>query len=189
MNWKFFVIGVIACLVVILTIWQSKAKRKLRERAQQQVESILKNLPEDVKFLISVSENVFARSERLGFEGLTDSEKVFFCIWTLEAEVNNGGFDQFFFNSWGKHSVEAVDAFEKIGATKTAGIVQRANSLFKNGRPPKDRTARQKELDALSQSAKDSLSRLDNEFYEYDENLEKLLHEFVVKHHAEFLKP
>ena len=36
----------------------------------------------------------------------------------LEAEINNGGFDQYFFNSAGDKAAEAINALEAIGANK-----------------------------------------------------------------------
>ena len=59
--------------------------------------------------------------------------------------------------------------------------------MFKNGKPPKDWNARQEELTRLPKSAQETLRHLDNEFYKYDEDITKLLYEFVVKHHSEFL--
>ena len=38
-----------------------------------------------------------SKIEEYGFDVLTEPEKVLATIWLLEAEVNNGGFDQFFF--------------------------------------------------------------------------------------------
>ena len=39
-------------------------------------------------------------------------------IEALEAEVNNGGFDQYFYNSAGDNTAETIQALETIGATK-----------------------------------------------------------------------
>jgi hypothetical protein len=186
MNWKFILVVIIICTVIIVSIYRWQAKRELQEEAQQAVKLPSKNIPEEVKFLIGVSEKVFARSEKVGFDGLTDPERVFYCVWILEGQVNNGGFDQFFFNSSGNYSTETVDALEKIGAAKTAGIVRRANSVFKNGQPSKNWTARQEELLAMPESVTQILTQLDKEFYKYEEDLSKLLYEFVTKHRAEF---
>ena len=187
MNWKFLLVGIIICTVIILSIYRNRSKRQLQEEAQQAVKLALQNIPEEVKFLMGISEKVFDRLEKVGFDGLTDSEKVFYCVWVLEGQVNNGGFDQYFFNTRGEYSVEAVDAFEKIGAGKTAEIIGRANSIFENGRATKDRTARKEDLDALPESAQEALRGLDDEFYKCDEDFDKLLYEFVVKHEAGFL--
>ena len=42
---------------------------------------------------------------------LSDAERIFYITQTLEMEVNNGGFSQFFYNSSGDFSNELVGAF------------------------------------------------------------------------------
>src|SRR5262249_19147060 len=48
--------------------------------------------------------------------------------WTseLEAEVNNGGFHQYFWNTQGKHANAALRGFQVISAVKHADLMQRA---------------------------------------------------------------
>ena len=66
---------------------------------------------------------VWARYQRVGLEGLSPEERVVHCVWWLEAEVNNGGFDQFFFNSAGGAVPETLEALEWIGANKTKDLL------------------------------------------------------------------
>lgn len=189
MNWKCFGFGVIICLLITVTLWRWRDRHQLQEQAQQTLKTILENMPEHVKFIIEINRNVVDRLESVGFEGLTPAERAFFSALMLNSEVNNGGFDQYYFNPSAEYAVEAVAALEKIGATKTADIVRHANSLFKSDSPPKDRVARQKELDALPEFAKETLNHLDDEFYECDEDIDKLLYDFVVENRSEFLEP
>ena len=96
-------------------------------------------------------------------------------VGVLEAEVNNGGFDQFFFNSSGDRTAEIIDALDMIGAAKTADIVRRAASKFPDGMPPADCKARQVVLvDTVSPDA-DAFEELDQEFYGRPDDLEELL--------------
>jgi hypothetical protein len=64
-------------------------------------------------------------------------------IGALEDEVNNGGFDRFFFNSAGNEAAEIIQALEAVGASKTAAIVRRACAKFPGGMPPANWFARQ----------------------------------------------
>ena len=50
-------------------------------------------------WLIELSDRVVPRSWEEPFAELSEPERVFVAIWTLEADVNNGGFDQYFVNS------------------------------------------------------------------------------------------
>ncbi len=134
----------------------------------------------DKNSLIKISEAVFARYSKVGFSHLSKPEQVFVCVWSLEAEVNNGGFDQFYFNSSGDHAVETVDALESIGASHTAEIVRRANAVFGASGPSSVRAIRQEQLDALPESVRGSFDTLDQEFYAYKDDLEALLRAYVV---------
>ena len=103
-----------------------------------------------------------------------DQTEIAKLIENLEAEVNNGGFDQFFYNSAGDDTEGIIRALETIGAVTTAEIVRRAAAKFPGGMPPKDRFQRQ---DALLQISPDSdaFEELDGEFYGYPDDLSELL--------------
>jgi hypothetical protein len=58
-------------------------------------------------------------------------------IEELEGEVNNGGFDQYFYNSGGDNTAEVIQALELIGAVRMADTVNRAAAKFPGGMPPK----------------------------------------------------
>ena len=112
-------------------------------------------------------------------EKLNEHERVFFVTQTLEQELNNGGFSQFFYNSGGDFSNELVDAFTKIGALKTAEICKKALAVF-NGKVPVDRDKREELLDSLD--CDDMLSECDDAFYDYEDDLEALNHEYIMKY-------
>lgn len=112
---------------------------------------------------------------------LSEAERIFYITQTLEMEVNNGGFSQFFYNSSGNFSSELVNAFTAIGANATAAICQKAIAAF--GRDiPVDRDKREKMLDELGSEEIDGiLEECDNAFYDYEDNLEKLNYNFVMR--------
>jgi hypothetical protein len=96
-------------------------------------------------------------------------------VGAFEAEVNNGGFDQFFFNSASDNTAEAIEALRTIGAEKTADLVLRAAAKFPGGMPPKEWTTRQNVLvDVVSPDA-DAFRELDQEFYGSSEDLSDLM--------------
>jgi len=57
-------------------------------------------------------------------------------VWAtqlVDDEVNNGGFNQYFFNSSGQFAMEAIEGFELIGAHERAALVSRAvDQLFRD---------------------------------------------------------
>jgi hypothetical protein len=64
------------------------------------------------------------------FECLAARDRVLVTIWGLEAEVNNGGFDQYYFNGAGNQAFFAPEALRLIGASRMAEVVARANAVF-----------------------------------------------------------
>ncbi len=133
-------------------------------------------------FLISLSERLWPiANER--FCDLSPSEQIFILVWELEAEVNNGGFNQFFFNSAGDRAGRTAAALRTIGAERAASIVDKAISLFPDG-PPADRSLRQDLLLALDPDIT-LFQELDAAFYTYPDNLSNLLYNFVVKHRSD----
>lgn len=108
-----------------------------------------------------------------------DPSEVKRLIDALEAEVNNGGFDQFFFNSAGNEAALIMQALEAVGASKTAAIVRRACAKFPGGMPPTDRFARQDLLLDIVQmpanAPEQAFDREDDAFLAYEEDLAALV--------------
>jgi len=101
-------------------------------------------------------------------------------IRDLEAEINNGGFDQFFFNSSGDKTAETIAALEVIGASHTAGIVRNAAARFPGGMPPTDRDERQNLLAGSVSPDSDAFEDEDAAFLEYRDDLESLAAAYAV---------
>jgi hypothetical protein len=130
-------------------------------------------------FMISLSERLRPIANKR-FSDLSDPERVFILVWEIEAEVNNGGFNQFYFNSAGDRANQTAAALRKIGAEQMASIVDRANASFPGG-PPADRFARQELLEKIDPDT-DIFDELDQEFYDYPDDLSAMLHGFVIEH-------
>ena len=62
-----------------------------------------------------------------GFDELGVVDKILVAIWGVEAEVNNGGFSQFYINSAGDNALETPAALREIGAERIAGVVLRVD--------------------------------------------------------------
>ena len=137
--------------------------------------------------LFRVSDEVFARYSTLPNEQVQEPERfIFLCVWELEAQVNNGGFDQYYFNDTGCRAMDAVKALTALGTDRMANLVREANGLFGPTGPSLDRKTRQEQLMALPQSSNDRLNELDAEFYKYPDKLDRLLKDFVCRHRETF---
>lgn len=119
---------------------------------------------------------VLERANRIGIEALARPEKAVVCTVLLEAEVNNGGFDQYFFNSAGDWARQTLVALTDIGAFHTVELFSKAVAAFPGGMPSAERQLRWRELDEVDQA---TLSRLDAEFYKERDNLTELLYAHI----------
>lgn len=124
---------------------------------------------------------VSEKYELAGFDGLNEKEQAIYTIWWLEAEVNNGGFHQYFWNSAGDHADVALKSLNDIGATKTASLLEKAIDIAFDGQLPESRAERQDQLEIDEDSKVDALGDLDSEFYKYSENFYKMLDSYAGK--------
>jgi hypothetical protein len=127
------------------------------------------------------------KSDAIGYNQLTDVEKKILAIDALEMEVNNGGFDQYFFNSPGDLSQTALIALRDIGALGAAKILDKAINIFPNSEPPQDRSDRQKLMMSLSDKVAPIWEDCDLEFYRLEENIGDLLFAYAKSNRTEII--
>lgn len=130
-------------------------------------------------FAIALNDRIWAKCRGGNrMSALSGPERVVLVVLQVDGEVNNGGFDQFFFNSSGDFANEIVDAFSAIGAVKTAEICKKAVSIY-GGTVPPDRDARDEFLDDEENAA--ILDECDTAFYKNEENVDALIQTYVLK--------
>jgi hypothetical protein len=61
---------------------------------------------------------------------LSRSERFVLAIEAMEREVNNGGWDQFFWNTENEYNDILIEALDAIGCPETAAIAQEALDTF-----------------------------------------------------------
>lgn len=117
---------------------------------------------------------------------LSAYERVFYITQSCAAEVSNGGFAQFFFNSSGNFSCELVRAFTEIGAAKTAQICSMALGAF-GGALPTDSDERQKALAAMGNDEVDIiLEECSVAFLKDEDDLALLSYSYVIQNKGNF---
>lgn len=117
---------------------------------------------------------------------LTEPQKNFYFNQNLEREINNGGFNQFFFNSSGDFAHETISSLRTIGADKTADILQNAIDQFPGSAVPNDRVKRQEVLEQIEDTANEVWEQLDQAFYKYEDNLNDLNIDYVKRNRSSF---
>jgi len=88
----------------------------------------------------------------------------------LEMEVNNGGFNQYFFNSSGQNCFETMKELRRKGKTRTAKLLEDAIKLINpNNLPEKDlieKLRKRKVAELDDETINEKLNKLDILFYE-----------------------
>jgi len=109
------------------------------------------------------------------FTQLSERDQILVAIWGLEADVNNGGFDQYYFNGTGNLAWFAPTALRSIAAHRMAAIVEKANAMFGDAGPPPDRDERQDALFRITDVDEEAWEQLDREFFAYPDDIAGLL--------------
>ncbi|MGB6690272.1 MAG: DMP19 family protein [Terracidiphilus sp.] len=138
--------------------------------------------------LIELSESDRTSFGRQDFSVQSVPQRVFSAIWAVEAEVNNGGFSQYFFNSSGETAGFVAEALDTVDAPRTADICRRAiAAAFPSGLPSDPEEISSAASD-FSDETEEKLDKLDREFYQYPHDLTALLFAYVSRHPEEFGK-
>ncbi len=116
-------------------------------------------------------------------------QQAIYVIWCLEAEVNNGGFNQYYYNSSGQFAKLTPSALKLVGANKFADLVTRANKIYDTEHEKITKNL-DGTIEGFSKSYEDNpLNELDTEFFALykAENLQELQVSFIRKEKSEFI--
>ena len=122
-------------------------------------------------------------------EPFSDGQRKILALMWYDAEVNNGGHDQFFSNSTGIVWKDALECMRMIGAVKCAENFQRAIDMF-GGEVPFDRDKRNDALDEICEDEDfDDFEEIDDFYYDEDdaEDVDQMMDDYVKAHAAEFV--
>jgi hypothetical protein len=96
---------------------------------------------------------VHDRWKKVGYDHLLPEERDYIRIWWLVAEVSNGTFHQYFFNSAGDEAEEALIALRECGDHHGARVLQDALDILKPyGGYTRNREERQEHLAKMNGS-------------------------------------
>lgn len=162
----------------MLKKWLSHLEKR-KHKKRESLHSIWE-IEDSTAFLISLFDMISAKCQYgENMDALNYHERVFFVTQSLEAEVNNGGFEQFFANSSGDFANELEAAFVAIGACHTAEICKTALSVF-HGEAPTNREERLARIELLSAgNYRRFLEACDEAFYRVPDNLNALNRAYI----------
>jgi hypothetical protein len=100
---------------------------------------------------------------------LSPAQRLLVAFGELRTEVNNGGFDQYFFNSAGDHATEALTAARAAQADDVADLLERAMASLVGGYKG-DRDERQAVL--IDDTAEGAFEQLDSKYFALEESVD-----------------
>ena len=94
------------------------------------VEEILENEgPEEDKFY-AIADIVAEKESESSFTSLKAEEKNIYMIDTLLSEINNGGLDEYFFNTEGKYCQDTINVLKMLNQFELAEILNQASIIY-----------------------------------------------------------
>ncbi|MCL4301353.1 MAG: DUF4375 domain-containing protein [Anaerolineae bacterium] len=107
---------------------------------------------------------------------------IFAVIWYM-SEVNNGGHDQFYYNSTGIVWKDALTGFEEMGVDEAVEILEESAKRL-GGKPNLDRETRWAQMDTYHPAFDD----LDDRFYDLENrvDLDTIMRDYIIKNREAF---
>jgi len=128
--------------------------------------------------VLAFEEALDQKAARRGLDSLTAEEHVILAVESLEREVNNGGYSQFFFNSSNKYAPTIVDALQRICCPEAAILTKRAIDIV--GVDPADsRHSYQNAIGELTPEQNEALGRCDTDYCRVAGDLAGPLFQFI----------
>jgi len=138
---------------------------------------VLASIPDD-KLEQAIVDFIYAKFEAPGaderkvLQGLSEGFRIIHSTWVVEAEVNNGGLNQFFWNSSGQYAGDAVAGFTRLGAPDLADLMRRAIAIHQQEAGRLAAFKARGTTEAFNESYEGNrLNALDDTFYTASEKL------------------
>lgn len=114
------------------------------------------------------------------YSSLTAPERVWYNVQVLLGQVGNGGLVSYFCESTVDHVFETIEDLQLLGATDIIRLLENMCSLFPDG-PPSDDEDRMEVIGSWGEKHDQLLEDLDNEFFKKDDELERVLIEYIIR--------
>ena len=135
--------------------------------------------------MLAFEEALGKKAERLGVSKLSEEELVVLAIEALEREVNNGGYDQFFFNS-PEFVPLVLGALNRIGCSEVAELAGKAIGCL--GLPDSITEATVERVMEDDSDERDlRLEECDNQYYDIAGDLAGPLLRFIEEYKDKFV--
>ncbi|PAY19142.1 hypothetical protein CKO51_12300 [Rhodopirellula sp. SM50] len=131
-------------------------------------------------------DRTWQKEESGGWESLNREQQMYLAVFWLDAEVNNGGHSQYFFNSAGANWQLALDGLEAMGFKQRLEIFEGVLKLFGDQKPFRDRGKRQDQLASVYTQHEGAFDKFDSQYYKAKESVEVFSTRFVIENADKF---
>ena len=141
-------------------------------------------------FGIHAHDAVWDAYNKRGFSAMTRPQQFYFAVELYRDEVDNGGHNQYFYNSDSDLYPVAIEGLRTIGATAKAAILADAGHAFAPGLPAPTETVRRQQMEAFGALQGRIFETADQRFYNSEKEpgnrLDVLLTLYALNHHDDF---
>lgn len=111
---------------------------------------------------------------------LPPGTRAVYTTWIVDAEVNNGGFNQFFFNPSGEFAGLALAGYELMGAEEYVAVMRAAIATYESERDTLTPFHAPRSLESFSESYRHTaLGEIDQRYYSLGDHIYNLWAVFV----------
>jgi HEAT repeat protein len=153
-------------------------KSEIKEAAAEAL-GTLAGIPDPVRFTID-------RVDEVGYEGLSNEQRVVYCAFLFDAEVCNGGLMQFFGNSSGDHAVDTLKAIAELDHKEAYTALDTAIRLVGPLARESDRELRLTGFEGRWDELDPAFTPLEKAYYATKAKLRQTWLLYAVKHANEF---
>lgn len=124
----------------------------------------------------------------LQIDELNGIERIFYLVMTFQFVMNNAGIEQYYKDDSGNYANETVESLIEIQANDMALILDKGNSIFKNGIVPENIETRLDDMNEFDYRERTWLfDELDYEYCHCAECLDALVLDYILKNKEAFL--
>jgi hypothetical protein len=130
-------------------------------------------------------DQIYPRAFANGLDSAAPDDRVFAAVWTLQGEVDNGGFAQYLCNDTSDYAEAAREALVVLEASLTLAVFNEFLARLPGGHASKSRDAREAQLEELVAQRGDvdrggPFGDLDKRFYAAEDELRERLFAFAT---------
>ncbi len=113
--------------------------------------------------------------------------KYTYLIYTYEAEINNGGFDQFYFNPIGYEVFEIQKGLEFFGLNKNKLLLDKSIELLRQKIDISKYHELSSKRELPTEDFETEFRELESQFYDYPEKIEEIINEYLDKQREDLI--